>query len=176
MKYIALHHSAVNTNPQVWAVNRYHKGKWNMKSSLGWYVGYNYFCEKDGTRYITRKVGEETIAVVGHNCNIPSKCDTISYCMAGDFNTYLPTDAQEDDFKKFIEQMRKIYPKIKVVGHRDLQKNRTCPGRNIISADFKEWNLKEPPEDQEKAEKIAQLSSLLDQLRTLYQKLLSILY
>ena len=30
-------------------VNEYHRQKWDFKSSLGYYIGYHYFIEKDGT-------------------------------------------------------------------------------------------------------------------------------
>jgi|TARA_R100001530_G_scaffold121199_2_gene88600 N-acetyl-anhydromuramyl-L-alanine amidase AmpD len=181
MKYIALHHTAVKGGaPQLYAVNRYHKGKWDMKSKLGWYVGYNFFCEKDGTRTQTRKIGEETIANRGHNCDVPSRCDTISYCMAGHFDSEVPTDAQDKDFIKFIKEMKEKYPEIKVVGHRNLQANRTCPGANIKKKDFKIWNdigfsdkLK-VDEDREK-EKVANLQSQLDILWKLLAQLMKII-
>lgn len=82
---IVLHHTAVSRstqNLQFDAVNNFHKGKWNDKSELGYYVGYNFFCEATGARKQARKVGEETIANVGMNCDVPSRCTAISYCMA----------------------------------------------------------------------------------------------
>lgn len=133
IKYLCLHHTASkNTgSKQLLPVNTYHQGKWNMKSSLGYYVGYNVFCDVDGKRTNTRKVGEETVANVGHNCDVASRCDTISYCMAGDFNVDFPTTEQTEDFKKYYQQVRKAYPEIEVVGHRHIQDDRTCPGANI---------------------------------------------
>lgn len=177
MKYIALHHTAVYGNrPQLYAVNRYHKKKWWMKSKLGWYVGYNFFCEKDGTRTNTREIGEETIANRGHNCDAPVRCDTISYAMAGNFDGENPTINQVDDFVSFIKEMKLKYPDIKVVGHREIQVNRTCPGKLITESDIMNWNFAEPDpvnEDKEK-EKIADFQRQIDAIRKLVAQLVAL--
>lgn len=173
---IALHHTAVKSKkPQIYGVNRYHKGKWNMKSKLGWYVGYNFFCEEDGTRTNTREIGEETIANRGHNCDIPERCDTISYCMAGDFNVHRPPDAQNADFRAFIAEMRELYQVVEVMGHRDLQENRTCPGLLITAKDFDRWNIIEEEDDADK-KKIAELQSTIDKLRFQLSKSWEVIY
>lgn len=172
MKYLAIHHTAVQTTgPQLYAVDRYHQGKWNMKSSLGWFVGYNYFIDVDGTITNTRKAGEETIAQIGHNCTSGSDCDTISVCVAGNFDVYFPTDKQIASLK----QLRAQYPNLELTMHRALQANRTCPGKNI-TLDYLNKALadtSEPlSEDEEKA-KIKELTSILDTLRGIYSKLLA---
>jgi len=76
--------------------------------------------------------------------------------------------------------MKEKYPEIKVVGHRNLQANRTCPGANIKKKDFKIWNdigfsdkLK-VDEDREK-EKVANLQSQLDILWKLLAQLMKII-
>ena len=172
MKYLALHHTAVEGNfPQLYAVNRYHKEKWNMISSLGWYVGYNYFCEKNGIRTNIRAIGEETIAQKGHNCDIKERCDTISYCWAGDFRVEQPTEKQKEDFKNLVTELREKYPDIKVVGHRDLQTDRSCP---CLSAEFID-NFNTKGEEEIKSEKIKELQSIVDLLKILLEKLRSVL-
>lgn len=162
MKYLAIHHTAVSsTSPQLYAVNRYHKGKFGVRSSLGWYVGYNDFIDIDGRKTHCREWGEETTAVIGHNCDKPERCDTIHVCVAGDFNFDVLAGKQLDALKAHIYEVRKTYPDIQVVGHRDLQDNRTCPGLHInpeaiaavVGADY------------EKAAEIARLQSILDSLR-----------
>jgi len=184
-KYLCLHHSAVKATktPQLHAVNRYHKDKWGMKSSLGWYVGYNYFIDVDGTLTQTRSWSEETVAQVGHNCDTPERCDTISVCMAGNFNInyvghmFNGGEGQTEAFERLITAIKKQYPKIKVVGHRDLQKGRTCPGANIEKEEFKDWN-KLPlndKEDEEKEKKIKELQTAIDSLRGLLARLIKII-
>lgn len=131
IKQYAMHHTAVSRTKQktqLYAVDRYHRDKWNMRSSLGWYVGYNYFIDVDGTVTNTRAVGEETIANIGHNCDAESRCDTISICLAGDFNLEMPLDAQISSLRGLIAQLRLRYPNIAYTTHRAIQAARTCPG------------------------------------------------
>lgn len=169
MKYIAIHHTAVSREKnqyQASAVNRYHKDKWSMKSKLGWFIGYNFFCEPNGVRFNTREIGEETMANKGHNCDIASRCDTISYCFTGNFNNELPTDAQIEDFREFVEEMREDYPKIKVVFHRDIQTGRTCPGKlftqdYLETAVLKKKEIKSDKVDKEKEINIEEAAAAL---------------
>jgi N-acetyl-anhydromuramyl-L-alanine amidase AmpD len=177
MKNIAIHHTAVvrTSTPQLNAVNRYHKGKWNMKSRLGYYVGYNYFIDVDGTVTQTRAWTEETIANVGHNCDTPARCDTISICLADNYNTtpYI-ADAQSDSLDGLIADIKKHHPKIEVVGHRDLQTSRTCPGANINAFNFTHWNniQSNDSDDSEKQKEIEALQKRLDRLLAILQNLL----
>ena len=81
IKYYAVHNSAVSRSVQPLQrdiINQYHKDKWSSLSSLGWYIGYNRYTEPDGTRTECRAIGEETLANVGHNCDVasPGQCCT----------------------------------------------------------------------------------------------------
>ncbi|MFA5987720.1 MAG: peptidoglycan recognition family protein [Candidatus Paceibacterota bacterium] len=126
--YAALHHTQVqfSTNSrQLNSVNEYHKERFGMQSSLGWYVGYNDFCDVDGTVTRTRRDGEETAAQLFHNL------DTISFCMAGDFNIDMPTKPQIEAMKRWLKEHRFLKFKF----HRELNGNgRTCPGSRITRA------------------------------------------
>ena len=138
IKYLAVHHTAVSHKlapAQFDAVNRYHRQKWGKKSSLGYYVGYHYYLGKGGELTQTRKHHEESVAIIGHNCDTPSRCDTISVCLAGDFNQEYPTEQQVNRLQGLYLILQKHYPGLKVVGHRDLQEERTCPGA-LINKDF----------------------------------------
>ena len=129
MKYYAIHNTSVSRalNPlQFESVEREHKRKWNSLSSLGYYTGYNRYTEPDGTRYETRAIGEETIANIGHNCDIPDRCDTISHCLGGYFKVENPTIHQINDVLDGFYEARKEWPGIKLVQHSDLQPGRTC--------------------------------------------------
>lgn len=171
MKYLAVHHTTVHTTgPQLYAVDKYHKGKWNMKSALGWYVGYNFFIDVDGTITNTRKVGEETVAQIGHNCTNELDCDTISVCLAGNFDVYMPNEKQITA----LQTLRQQFPTLEITMHRALQTNRTCPGKNI-TIDYLNYIIDGTvvhPDDAEKA-KIKELTSILDTLRSIYAKLLA---
>lgn len=176
-KYLAIHHTAVKQNGnQLNAVNLYHQQKWNMKSSVGWFVGYNDFIDTNGTSTHCRDYYEETMAVVGHNCDIDATCDTISVCLAGDFNQELPNDKQIIILKDYIAKIQADYPGIEITFHRTLQVDRTCPGelftqqyldnvimgKNTIEPDFY---------DDVKGKQIAKCEQDLKDSRSLIQKL-----
>ncbi|MCK4609423.1 MAG: N-acetylmuramoyl-L-alanine amidase [Gammaproteobacteria bacterium] len=175
-KYIALHHtSSYNTGAsQLNAVDRYHKSKWDMKSTKGWYVGYHYFMDAQGKITNTRDINEESIANMGYNCDRQETCTAISICMQGDFNTQHPTDAQTKAFKEFVHNMQQRFDGIKVVGHRDLQAHRTCPGKNIKKR-YLDNASKGLNEDQLKADEIATKMLLITRLKELYARLSALL-
>lgn len=126
---IVLHNTAVSRKDQPEQfdqVNNYHRGKWGMKSDLGYYVGYNFFCEPSGRRVQARLVGEETIAQIGNNCDVPSRCGMVSYCMAGYFAVEKPTALQISDFQAFVAEIREKYPDAVIKQHKDVYPARTC--------------------------------------------------
>lgn len=182
-EYIAIHHTAVSREKQkvqLWAVNRYHQEKdWDSgedcwyqgePSSLGWWVGYNYFIEVDGTLTQCRMEGEETIAQTGHNCDVPERCDTISICLAGDFNIELPNQKQVKTLRRFINDM----PYSEVVFHRDLQANRTCPGKLFTKEYLRhiQDEYENPDEeDKKKQERMAEQQSVIDWIRQILHKM-----
>jgi len=189
IKQYAIHHTAAarrTGSSQLKSVNEYHRTKdWggyvqDRPSSLGWYVGYNYFIDIDGTVTNTRKVGEETIANIGHNCSTDSSCDTISVCLAGDFNLELPTQAQITALKRLITQFESTYGKIAYTFHRHIQPARTCPGA-LFTEDYfhrvvleKNTSVGLDPVDEEKKREIEKLQkvviSLLAQLFALLKR------
>jgi len=128
MKQIAVHHTAVRrtNSKQLRGVDRHHRDKFGMLSSLGWYVCYHEFVDVNGQITKCRMDTEETCANRGHNCNVPEKCDTYSVCFALDGDTQTFNEAQIKAWRK-IEKRKNL----KTVLHKDIQVNRTCPGRRI---------------------------------------------
>lgn len=160
---IVLHHTAVSRATQTLQfdpVNSFHRNKWNDKSELGYYVGYNFLCEPTGKRYQARKIGEETIAQVGNNCDVSSRCGMVSYCMAGDFRKEKPTNQQVADFRAFIAEVKKVYPNVVVQQHKDVQTGRTCAELAAIELE----NIAVPSDDSSKDEQIAALKAQVKQL------------
>src|SRR3990167_2414527 len=159
MLYLALHETAVSrsvTN-QLRAVNQYHKDKFTMQAKSGWWIGYNDFIDTSGSITHIRDIGEETAAVQGHNS------DTISVCVAFNGNREYPSDEQLKTLRNYISKIRGQYPDIQVVFHRDLQKNRTCPGA-LITTEYLENVIlgkyeSRGGEDYEKERKIRQIAS-----------------
>jgi len=86
---IIVHHTAaVAPIPQFEAINEWHKARKFPISSLGFYVGYHYVIEKDGTVQQARKDNEEGAHTYGQNFN------SIGICLVGDFDFEWPTHEQ----------------------------------------------------------------------------------
>ena len=103
LRFRALHNTAVSYSDvknQLWRVNNHHMRKYNMNTMLGFYVGYNGFIDTDGTFTQTRLIGEETAAIVGHNCDRPTTCDTVSFCGAFNGDKEVLNQAQRKPLKK----------------------------------------------------------------------------
>lgn len=89
-------------------IDNAHRERWNDKSSLGLYGGYNFYIQANGEWKQFRAIGEETMAQKGHNF------DTISFCFAGNFaSSERPNEAQKETFKK-------LYTKIINKDYRDI--------------------------------------------------------
>lgn len=169
MKYLAVHHTAVEEtgSHQLFAINRYHKNKWNMKSTLGWYVGYNYFIDYNGTTTQCRALYEETMANKGHNCDVDSRCDAVSVCFALDGDKQSFNGAQI----KAWQEIREKYQELEVTLHKNLQTNRTCPGKNI-SVNYLNNLIDLRDNNKDKAEGIAKLQSSIDRILAILEAIL----
>jgi len=105
--YIALHNTGGIGNDRLATshhltasdIDRAHRDRWNMQSSLGHYGGYNFYIEKNGTLTQLRAIGEETMAQRGYNFNC------VSICLAGNFLVEKPTKEQELRLKQLLLQL-----------------------------------------------------------------------
>lgn len=170
---IVLHHTAVSRASQPLqgdSVDSYHKSQCNMVSELGFYTGYNFFAEPTGKRTQTRKIGEETIAQVGNNCDVASRCGMISYCMAGDFRKEKPTQFQVDDFVKFVNEVRAIYPNAIIKQHKDVQPSRTCA--ELPASEIESW-FTPVPDKETKDQAIARLTESNEKLTKMNVQLIA---
>lgn len=127
-----LHHSAVSyeRNPdQFEANNNYHKSQWNFKSSLDYYLGYNYEISKSGKLRQARQDGETTAACYQRYMN-DGRC--IHICIDGHFDNEKPMPEQMNALKNILETKIKEYgvKRENIVFHRDYAP-KTCPGMNI---------------------------------------------
>lgn len=125
-----MHHSAVSRtkNPdQFVANNEYHRKKWNFKSSLGYYLGYNYEISAAGMVRQARQEGEQTAAVYQQNMN---NGQAVHICLDGNFDIELPTLEQEKSLKELLIKLKAKYPDAQIAYHRQFA-NKTCPGRLI---------------------------------------------
>jgi N-acetylmuramoyl-L-alanine amidase len=131
-KFIMIHHSAVSyeRNPdQFEANNSYHKEQWNFKSSLGFYLGYNYEIAKLGKVRLARKDGEETAACYQGNMN-DGRC--IHICLDGNFDIEKPMPVQIYALRDLLKALVKKYGinKNNIVFHNQYAP-KSCPGKNM---------------------------------------------
>jgi N-acetylmuramoyl-L-alanine amidase len=142
--YMMVHHSAVSheKNPDQFAANNeYHKAKWNFKSSLGFYLGYNYEINKAGLVRQARADGEPTAACyqsMAYRGVLPrltgnmndGRC--IHICLDGNFDIEKPAPEQIYALRDLLRKLAKKYgiPKGNVYFHRNYAV-KTCPGNNM---------------------------------------------
>ena len=132
--YLIVHHSggtdanplADTSNHTFEIINEYHKQKWNFKSSLGYYIGYHYFIDKNGNVTQGRADTDEGAHTKGYNAK------SIGICLAGNFDATLPTPAQIEALKALLLRLSNKYgiTNENIVPHRKFA-NKTCYGRKL---------------------------------------------
>ena len=134
---IVLHHTGdISKGPQLNKVNEYHELQFGMYSSLGYWVGYHVFIERNGTTIQTRKYYEEGAHTKGFNSI------AIGIGLAGNFDFEAPTLEQLDA----IEKVRKdfaLYTRITdvpITYHFSLADTH-CPGSYFNSNDWRRYIL-----------------------------------
>ena len=134
---ILLHHSGISyeKNPnQFEANNRVHK-KWGVKSSLGYWLGYNYEISMDGIVRQARREGERTVACWQQGMNTGK---AIHICLDGNFSIQAPTLQQEKSLTKLLKELKLKYPDTEILHHKNFA-NTQCPG-NLIPANWHKNN------------------------------------
>ena len=127
-----IHHSAVSYTKnadQFKANNNYHKSLWNFKSSLGYYLGYNYEISSKGKVRKARNVGTKTAACYQKDMN-DGRC--IHICLDGNFDTEKPKPAQIFALRDLVLELTSKFDikKENIVPHSDYAP-KTCPGINL---------------------------------------------
>ena len=127
--YIIIHHGGGNWNFQ--QVNESHKNRWGFKSSLGYYIGYQYFIEYSGKVYQGRADNEEGAHTVG---NVPYyyNKNSIGICLQGNMEIEKPTVAQLKSLKELVDKKQLEYniSNQRTIGHREVS-NTLCPGKYL---------------------------------------------
>lgn len=130
--YIMIHHTAVSTqkNPdQFKATNNYHRLKWNIKSSLGYYIGYHYEINSDGKVRQARADGESSVACWQKKMN-DGRC--IHICLDGNFDHEQPAPLQVYALRDLLRKLVLKYKisKTQVIFHNELAR-KSCPGKKL---------------------------------------------
>lgn len=154
-KKIIIHHSAANDNFAV--INSWHKHRWEFKSELGYYAGYQYVIERTGEVFQARKDTEEGAHTKGENL------DSIGICLCGNLNSERPTLRQLVALKSLVNRkmIEHVIPSTEVYGHRHFSRTQ-CPGDNITDLELKELFV---PSVSYIQALITQLASLIASLR-----------
>lgn len=131
-KYIILHHTSgsdsnplADTSGQTFEiVDDYHRQKWNFKSNLGHYLGYQYFIDKSGKVTQAREDTEEGAHTIGQNKS------SIGICLAGNFDVTMPTTDQISALRTLLLEKMVEYSLDKscIVPHRKFA-NKSCNGK-----------------------------------------------
>lgn len=100
----------------------------NMHLANGWSdIGYHYLIGLNGERWNGRNVN-----LVGAHCN-GYNANSIGVCYVGGVDKNLKakdtrTQKQKDALISILKDLRRLYPKAKICGHRDLDKHgKLCP-------------------------------------------------
>ena len=140
---IIWHHSAsAGPGHQAKAIDAYHQQRGFPKSSLGFYGGYHVLVEKDGTIFRYRQDNEIGAHSYGQNVN------SLGICLAGNFETEVPTKEQQEAFARQLHQWVERYNiSIKQIQPHRHFKATACPGKRLYDAWAQEI-LNDPlPED-----------------------------
>jgi len=138
VKYIIIHHTATDAKRTTWqAIENGHKARWNFKSAMGLYMGYQYLITWDGKVHQSRLDTEEGAHTIGYNKN------SIGICLTGSFSEEEPSGEQSEALWKLLDEKVAYYGinKKNILGHRDVA-NKICPGDSLYEwlANYKgEW-------------------------------------
>lgn len=115
-EYIVLHHAAAEGSAE--AVHGAHLAR-------GWSgIGYHFYVRLDGTVYAGRPLGTIGAHTAGYNSR------SVGVCFEGNFELRSMTDAQLAAGRELLAYLRGLYPKARVVRHKDLDAT-ACPGKNF---------------------------------------------
>lgn len=144
-KKIIVHHSGdADRADQFAKINEYHKSLEFPQSSLGYYIGYHYLINREGTLTQCRDESDEGAHCKGLNFA------SIGVCLEGNFNIEQPTEAQKKSLgnllvelcEKYFLDVMDIYP------HRAFR-NTDCYGNSldnnwarILYLDYKDKDLR----------------------------------
>ena len=162
-KNLIIHHSATNRDKTTFAsINNGHKRRWNWRSALGYYIGYQYFITSNGRVKQGRKDTENGAHTKGWNNN------SIGICLTGNFMFDRMTSQQTLSLKVLLDRLKEEWkiPNQNIFGHRE--KGMTlCPGNKLMGW-IKKYRKKPPQEEfpeTGRQEIISQIKKLLIKLK-----------
>ncbi|MBP7006886.1 MAG: N-acetylmuramoyl-L-alanine amidase [Candidatus Pacebacteria bacterium] len=146
--YLIVHHTG-GTDANPLADTSHHTAKMvdEFHKSKGWDgIGYNWFIEKDGKLVKGRDENKTGAHTIGYNDK------SIGICLAGNFDTTLPTKEQTETLRKLLLEKMVQYsiPKENIVPHRKFA-SKTCFGRKLVDTWAMELTEKSKPVENSEA-------------------------
>lgn len=94
-------------------------------------IGYHYYITRDGTVHSGRPLEQ-----VGAHCRNHNR-HSIGICYEGGLDAQgrvadTRTPAQKDSLQRLVAELKERFPRVLVVGHRDLDPGKGCPGYNVM--------------------------------------------
>lgn len=130
-EHIVVHHSITprdqDPNRAEQGINNTHKERFNFKSSLGLYVGYQYIIYGNGELRQYRKDTEPGAHTKEQSMNFKS----IGICLTGDYDTELPSEAQVITLTKFLKDKSKQFNIKSIRPHRFYAGYKSCYGNRL---------------------------------------------
>lgn len=129
IKFIIIHCSATPDGYDFTAqdIDRWHRERGFRK------IGYHYVIRLDGTVERGRQLSE-----VGAHCSGYNK-QSVGICYVGGLDAVhlkpadTRTSAQKRALRQLLEHLHTMFPKARVVGHRDLNRHKACPCYDVGS-------------------------------------------
>ncbi len=120
--------------------NEQHRKSFNMKSSLGFYIGYHYYIDKLGKVTQGRADTDEGAHTIGRNS------ESIGICLAGNFDATLPTEIQKVALAELLKRLSAKYgiPTQNIVPHRFFGP-KTCYGNKLADNWARSLIIPAPP-------------------------------
>jgi len=121
---IIVHHAAGWLDFE--GVNNYHKQKWGFKSSLGFYIGYTYFIDRQGVVHQGRADNEEGAHTLGQNKQ------SIGICLMGNGEEKDFTSEQYQSLSDLLNKKKSEYgiSNSQIFGHNNFS-NTLCPSKRL---------------------------------------------
>lgn len=125
--YIVLHHRAGDGTAD--SIHKQHLSN----GYVG--IGYHFYVRKNGEIYKGRPIN----AVGAHTMGANSK--SVGVCFEGNYEKEaVMTNAQKKSGRAIVSYLKNLYPKARVLGHRELQST-ACPGKFFPIEEIKEGEV-----------------------------------
>ena len=110
-------------------VDQWHQIRWpNFPSRSGYFIGYHYVINWDGSVFQAREHDEEGAHTIGMNTS------SIGVCFMGNFDNHMPSEEQLRAWNNLYRKIRTEFPGIPTCPHRRYA-NKSCHGK-LLSDDY----------------------------------------